>query len=316
MRLFRFFINLFQFNRTNWRAVALCFLAAMIFWLFNAFNKSYSTNIRFPLKFEYDEDRYVQAAQLPGTININVSGNGWDLFRKHFGIKVPELVIPLDRPLDVKKIVASTLPPMLASQLGALQINFVVTDTLRLVIDERDVHKFKVVVDESAIRFDKGMGRVSPVVILPDTISIEGPKRLLHALTDSVVVKLNDDKITNNFREEIEVKIDHVEFLKRNPPLVEVMFEIGPVVEVEKRIRFVMLNNSRARVPMQPDSVKVLFKIPAIRTADFEVSVKEIEAFVDTTKPFMEVEKVLPTLRGLPGYAEIIKVDSVVLKKF
>ncbi|HAC26017.1 MAG TPA: hypothetical protein DCE81_13975, partial [Cytophagales bacterium] len=59
----------------------------------------------------------------------NVSGLGWDLSRKHFGLKVPELVVPLDRPLEVRKIIGTQLAPVLEGQLGALEIKSVVTDT-------------------------------------------------------------------------------------------------------------------------------------------------------------------------------------------
>ncbi len=316
MRLFRFFINLFQFNRTNWRAVALCFLAAMVFWLFNAFNKSYSTNIRFPLKFEYDESRYAQVARLPGNININVSGNGWDLFRKHFGIKVPELVIPLERPTEVKKIVASTLPPILASQVGALQINFVVSDTLQIQIDERDIHKFKIALDQSSLQFENGLGRVSPIVILPDTISIEGPKRLLHAMPDSILIRMPTEKISSNFRKEVEVQIDHSEFLKRNPPLVEVMFEIGPVMEVEKKIKLILAYSPKEKSVLQVDSVQVRFQIPAVRADDFKTASRKITALADLTNQSQQNGKLLPIINGMPFYAEVIAIDSIGYKRF
>lgn len=305
VRLVKFIVNLFQFNRTNWRAVLLCFLAAAVFWLFNAFNKTYSTNIRFPLSFEFDEQRYAQSAPLPSSINLNVSGNGWDLFRKHFGIKVPELVIPLERPLDVKKIVAPTLPPILASQIGALKINFVVSDTLHIQIDERDLHKYRLVVDASAIQFEKGLGIVSPIVISPDTISMEGPKKILHTLPDSIIVRLPSEKISETYQQEVEVKVEYGEFIKRNPPVVEVLFEVGPISIVEKKIRVI----TPAAVLPNSDSVLVRFEIPAQLKNEFE-SLAVITAHLEKRKNLLG-DRFLPTLRGKPSYARVLQIDSV-----
>lgn len=304
-RLIKFIVNLFQFNRTNWRAVALCFLAATVFWLFNAFNQTYSTNIRFPLQFEFDEQRYTQSQPLPTSLYLNVTGNGWDLFRKHFGIKVPSLIIPLERPLEVKKIVASTLPPLLASQVGALTINFVVTDTLKIHIDERDEHKFRLVADASAIQYDKGMGRISPVVIQPDTIIIEGPKKLLHSMSDSILIVLPKKRVSENFRDEVEVYLENGEFLKRNPPLVEVLFEVGPITQLVRKIK---VEKSAIRLIKQ-DSVEILFEIPTAQKKEFEewdrMEVKRLPA-PDGSLTWSVTAK--------PVYAKVLQMDSVILK--
>src|SRR6478609_9977380 len=122
-------------------------MAATVFWFFNALNKNYSTNISFPLAFEYNQENYVPVTQLPSTVRLNVSGLGWDLLRKSSGLKVPPLTIPLERPTEIRKIVGSTLPALLSTQLEGFQINFVLTDTLRVDIDEKVKKKFGVTID-------------------------------------------------------------------------------------------------------------------------------------------------------------------------
>jgi len=89
---------------------------------FNAFNKEYSTNLRFPILFEFNGERYVPAEHFPKSVTLNVSGIGWDLFRRRIGVKVPQLIIPLDRPAEIKKIVASALIPVMATQIGNLKL--------------------------------------------------------------------------------------------------------------------------------------------------------------------------------------------------
>src|SRR5574337_1859102 len=149
MNFLRIIISLFRFDRANWKAVVLCELAAIVFWTFNAFNKNYSANVRFPILFEFNGDRYTPADHLPKTINLNVTGIGWELFRKYLGFKVPQLIIPLERPSEIKKIVAGGLLPVVSAQIRNLKVNFVATDTLYLRIDKRDAHRYKLVADIS-----------------------------------------------------------------------------------------------------------------------------------------------------------------------
>ena len=103
----------------------MCVFAATVFWFFNALNKSYTTNINFPLSFDYDKDNFVPVQNLPSQVRLNVTGNGWDLFKRSTGVKLIPLEIPLERPADIKKIVGNTLQPFFSSQVDGMELNFV-----------------------------------------------------------------------------------------------------------------------------------------------------------------------------------------------
>jgi hypothetical protein len=314
VNLFRVIVNLFRFNRTNWKAVALCFLTASVFWLFNALNKNYSTNVRFPLSFEFDQAKYVPAATLPRDIYLNVSGNGWDLFRKSLGVKLPLLMIPLERPTEVKKIVGSTMPPILAGQVGNLKINHVVTDTLYLNVEPKDSGRYKLVVDARGITFKKGYGRISPIVVLPDTVRLEGPRSAIHNLPDSLGLVLPERRLGGNFRDEIEVTVANNEFIKRNPPVVEVIFEVGPVVEVQRKIKLELLNIPAViKSTQQTDSILCEVRIPKNREEDFR-QISTVKAVVNLIGFKKGEIRMLPVVVGLPPYVELLRTDSVKIK--
>ena len=307
MNILRIFVNLFRFDRANWKVVSLCVLTAVVFWIFNAFNKNYSTNVRFPLLFEFDGEKYAPSEHLPKTVNLNVSGNGWDLFRKHLGLKVPPVIIPLERAKEIKKIVGSTLAPMLATQVGNLKINYVVTDTLYLQIDERDTHRYKLVADISGVTFREGYGRTSPVVLLPDSIELNGPQGRLHALDDSIVLVLTENALSKNFRTEAEVVFPGSEFLKRNPPVIQIMFEVNQVVSIKKNLKVMVDKSSGQEVA---DSVEALFQIPASREEDFKLQSREILSEV-RAKQFRKFRAAVPRVVNIPPYALLLRVDSV-----
>ncbi len=306
MNLLRTIGNMLRFDRANWKAVILCFVAALVFWLFNAFNKNYATNIHFPLHFEYNRDLFVPVKAPPHQININVSGNGWDLFRNRLGLKLPELIIPLEHPMEVKKIVGASLPPMLQHQLGKLHINYLVTDTLRLQLDEKDFHRFKVVVDLNGFSFRAGFGRVSPVVVLPDSVTLEGPKSVLHAMPDSIAVSITGKQVNQNFNDEVELLIENTESIKRDPPLVKVMFEVGPVIVVKERLKLVQIKTSQRNFP---DSVTAWFKIPSKRAEEFKLLSSEMSAKVNLKNRVGDL--VIPSILKAPAYAELVRIDTL-----
>lgn len=305
MNVLKAIVNLFRFDRTNWRAALLCLLTAVVFWLFNALNKKYSTNIKFPIRFEYDEASFSPIENLPHQVNVNVNGTGWELFRDFVGFKLPELIIPLERPTEVKKIVAASLTPMLAPQLGKLQINYIVTDTLKIQIDETDTHRFRLYADLTNINFEKDFGRTSPVVILPDSVELSGPKSVLHNLPDSIGLTIAANQLDQNFEDDIEISVGS-SYIKRNPPLANVIFEVGAVREMKCAVKLLVKNPQVLSSTSWPDSVACTFSVPVKRLEEFGRSKNEMRLLLDGKNKLNT-----PKLLNSPTFIELIKMDSI-----
>ncbi|MBS1554568.1 MAG: hypothetical protein JSU09_06560 [Bacteroidetes bacterium] len=261
-------VNVFRFDRTNWRAAFLCMVAALVFWFFNALNKSYSTDVEFPVRFDYDLSQFAPVDALPHQLTVNVNGTGWELFREYVGFKQPELTIALQRPTEVRKIVGASLMPLLQPQLGKLKINYMVTDTLKIQLDEIDAHRFRVFAEASAVTYRDGFGRISPFVVLPDSIEITGPKVLLHTLPDSLPVSVVANRLDQNFEDDVEVILP-TPFVKRNPALVNVMFEVGKVIKLTANVKVLPGKKTNQSLVGPPDSVGCRFLVPEKRLEDF-----------------------------------------------
>jgi YbbR domain-containing protein len=313
MNFVRVVINLFQFNRTNWKAVILCLLAAAIFWLFNAFNKSQSSTIRFPLRFDYDYQRYVAVKPLPHQININVTGSGWELIRKTLGMKLPELVIPVERPLETKKIPSGSITPLLASQLGNLTINYISIDTLRLLLEERTRRTFRLAVDLNKVRFKEGYGITGAVDIVPDSVVIDGPRSIVRSIPDTISVPLLAAGISKSFRDEVEVPLFNSEAVQRNPPVVSIRVEVGEVETLEVMVKVNVVRKPRTQKALA-DSVKALIQIPVKQHNDFQDQLPGIQAMIDWNNVEKKNTKIYPTVIGLPVYARVIAIDTLSYK--
>ena len=283
--------------------------------MFNALNKNYATNVNVPLQFEFDSKKFVAVDPLPATIALNVSGNGWELLRKSLGVKVPAITMPIERPLETRKIVASTLAPIVASQLGTLKVNYIVTDTLRLKIESTATRKIKLQVDLKSISFKKGFGRISPVLIMPDSVTLDGPKSFIDNLSDTLLLKVNATRVSSNLKENVEVIINN-NLVSRNPPVAEVIFEVGNVEEVTRFVKLIT-----PKVPwgteIADDSVRCIFSVPQKFHKRFlSENITLFLSLENKTISKGETKSFLPSLKNLPDYAEIVHIDSVRIKKY
>ena len=309
MGFFTSMFNLLRFNKTNWKAVALCVFAATIFWFFNALNKSYTTNITLPLAFDYSHENYIAVSPLPKKIRINVTGIGWNLFRKSAGVKVAPLVIPLNRPSEVRKIVGSTLPALFSNQLDGLEINFVVTDTIYLNVQPKAGRWLTVTVDSVEQNIKSNYTLVGTVRIIPDSIFVEGPLNLVTKLKEPIQLVIPQN-IDENYRQDVEVILPDGQLFRRNPPTVDVAFDVEKLIEVRDSVKLELAN-----IPSGTWPVIGIKKIP-VTIGIRESQVSQFDA--DSVRAVLDLKdfkrgdrKLLPAVHGLPSFSRVMRIDSV-----
>lgn len=294
--------------------MVLCIFTATVFWFFNALNKEYTTTISFPLEFDYNRDRYIPVKPLPQDVRINVTGIGWNLFRRSTRVKVPPLVIPLERPADVRKIVGSTLPVFFANQLSDFQINFVITDTLMLAIEPKASRKVGLKLHDPASLFQTGHTLISPILIIPDSIIVEGPERLILGMEDPVSLKIPQQNIDGNFTETIPIEIPGGALIRRTPPTVEVSFQVDLLVEVTDSVMLELVNLPDKAWPyLQNKKMPIILAIPQSMLNFYDAD--SVKAVVDLSDFTRGNKKVLPEVKGLPPFTKVIKLDSVFIKR-
>lgn len=311
MRLLNSIFNLLHFNKKNWRAVSLCILAATIFWFFNALNKNYTTTISFPIRFDYDNRYYIPVKPLQEELRINVTGMGWDIFRRTIGLREQPLVIPLERPVVVKKIVGSTLPALFSTQLEALEINFVVNDTVYLDIQPRSKRWISLSSDSIPNKIDHDYGIVGTIKIQPDSILLEGPLDLVNEINEPYPVNLPTSNIREDYNEEeIELDISYRDLITVTPPEIKLSFNVERFVEITDTVEL-ELNNipKNAQPKMDVTKLQATLRLQQSNVKLFPWD--SLKAVVDLKAFNKGSIKVRPELRGLPEYAELIRIDSI-----
>jgi hypothetical protein len=309
LNLARPILALFRFNKRNWRAVLLSILAATIFWFFNALNKDYSANIDFPIAFRFDQANYIPVEPLPESVTLNVTGLGWDLFRRSVGLKIPPLLITLDRPSDVKKIVASTLPVLFTSQLEGIKINYVLTDTVYLHIEPRVSKTIRLKMDSIDLHLRKDYGLAGPVVLKPDTAHIEGPQSLVQAFPDTLRMHVEDNQIDQPFDDILQLRMPSP-LLKVQPPVVGVQFQVERYVTVEDTLVLKIINvPHKARTFVESSQVHAIYRL--LEDQAKTIQPDSIIATLDLSTVSRGRKKFLPVISGLPSTGQVLEVDSV-----
>ena len=291
----------------------LCVLTASVFWCFNALNKRYTTTLSFPVQFEFDRERFIAVRPLPAQVRINVTGIGWNLLRRSTGVRVPPLVVSLDRPTEVRKIVGSTLPGIFSTQLGGFDINFILTDTLHLSVERKGSRLLKLEPDIAEILFRQGYALTSPVTITPDTVRLKGPLSLLRSLPNPLAIKLPQRNIDEDFQEPVRLTFLNDELIYRNPETINVSFTVDKLIEISDSARLAVINAPKNSVQsIERQKLPCKFVVPERLVSSLKMD--SVRAVLDLTGFKRGTKKIMPRLVGLPPYSRTVSIDSVTIK--
>lgn len=313
MRILYKIFNILRFNRRNWKAVVLCVFTATVFWFFNALNKTYTTNINFPLTFDYDNENFIPVGGLPQSVRLNVTGNGWELFKRSTGVKMDPLEIPLERPGDVKKIVGTGLKFSFSNQLNGLEINHVLSDTIYLDLEPRVGRWVKVAIDSIQYNIKRNYGLTSEVAILPDSTFVQGPKRIVEKIKEPIILSIPQRNIDEHYIENIQVEVPFKEVITLQPSTVSVMFNVEEMITVRDSISLAIENipQSVSEV-MNSGKIPVVLSIPESFMQGFRMD--SVKAVLDLRDFKGGMQKILPRVDGLPPYSSVVAIDSVIVR--
>lgn len=222
--------------RENWKVVLLSILGAATFWFFNALNKNYDARISYPLTFSFERDSVIVVKPLSEDVKIDVSSGGWNLLRKTFWLNATPIEINLDNPTDIKYLTRSSLIPMISDQLDGLKLNYVVTDTLFINIEDKVTKKLKVQVDSLRLPLEDGYRLISPIQISPDSAIITGPRSIMKVMNLYAWTEFKSTGIDADFDDEVDLKLPNRDLVVSNPEEVNVTFEVARFIEVEMTV--------------------------------------------------------------------------------
>lgn len=216
----------------NFKTLVLCFLAAAIFWLLNALNKSgYTSKMNYPLEIIYNDSLYIPITPLPKTVKVSLSSTGWNLIRDNFSLNASPLIYVVENPLKEKQLSSSALQESLSAQLKGSKINYVDSDTLLLNFERKYRKKVKLKVDSLGVDLEKNFVIASLINITPAEVIVEGPASELKEYPDTFFLKVPAKNLAVNFDEKITIPFPKKSLVKNNTERAAVSFEVAELLK-------------------------------------------------------------------------------------
>lgn len=225
--------------------VVLCVAAATTFWVLNALNKdNYSTIVDYPVQWEYDQKNYIPVKPLPKSIQIQITGNGWDLLRKYFNISGTAYPILLQSPAEKKYLLSADLKRSLGEFITPTQLENVLGDTIHYQIDRIVTKTLRPVLDSSSYSFDKNIALKGKVNFIPDQLEITGPSSVLEAFEGNYPVILNASKINSDFTGKVPLTVEEslAQLVQLKQKEIQVSFSVLSYLEGNKRLKIKKVN--------------------------------------------------------------------------
>ena len=225
--------------------VVLCIAAATTFWVLNALNKdNYSTIVDYPIQWEYDQKNYVPVKPLPKSIQIQISGNGWDLLRKYFKISTNAYPILVNSPAEKNYLLTADLKRGLGEFITPTLLQNVLGDTIHYQIDQIVTKTLTPALDSAGYSLAKNSLLEGKVTFNPDKLEVTGPSSILESYQGKFPVVLNAKKIDKNFSGKVplEIEEDLATLVQLKQTEIQVNFSIVTYLEGNKRLKIKKLN--------------------------------------------------------------------------
>lgn len=251
-------------RRWDWKAIFISLVLSFTFWIFHALNANHTANVRLPISISManaDSLSLVEVVAPPSYINVNVTGYGWTVFRKTFGIGLDPLNIELENPLNTNQVATASLRTQIDEILSEMEsINYLLEDSIFFDYDTTALKKIQVVLPSDTIDLEEGYRIISDIIIAPSVIHLSGPASELKNYPDTIVLGLEEVKIDENFEDEIDIPLQVDPLTNLDYEKINVMFDVGFFVNRQLEVPVSTINFPKNRAyEIKPTEAKLDF---------------------------------------------------------
>lgn len=301
---------------SNLKVVVLCILAATTFWILNALNKdNYNTIVDYPIQWEFDKESFIPVKPLPESIQIQISGNGWDLLRKYFNLNEPPFSIILAEPSSRNFILTSELKRPLGEFITPTQLEGLLEDTIHFQIDKVITQSLTPVLDTAGYSLAKNIEIDGEASFLPKKVTLKGPSSILEAFDGKFPVQLNESKIDARFSKKVALTLNKnlEDLIQVEQPEVEVSFEIIRYLEGNKRLKVKKINFPRS-VTLENEEITPMMTYLVDEKKVGELKDMEFEAILNYSTRNREDSTIILSVSPKPSYLKDLKIDPPLIK--
>jgi len=193
--------------------------------------------MNYPINFNYElSEELIEVTPPPKTVEISINGTGWNLLRNLLKLNIVDVEYNINRPLQTKFVLSSSLVPSISETLENVNLNYVVTDSILMNIEKKSIKEIEVLVDSSKFFFTSGYERVSDFILSNEKLTVEGPQSILNSLPDQYYINSKAvSDLNSDFNENISVDIVG-DLVSVSPEIINLNFKVVEYVEEEVRL--------------------------------------------------------------------------------
>jgi hypothetical protein len=178
----------------------------------------------------------------PREVPINVTGGGWQLFKRTISLNSVPVYLELENPVQTQYFTAGNLLPEFSNQLSDLNVNYIATDSIFFKIEPYADRKLAIQLDSGSISLRENFYITSSVHLQPDTVNFHGPVSLVKQLPEISMVSLSERNISSSYDEELSLDLFSHSLIKKQPEVIHVNFEVEEFIEQNEQIDIEMVN--------------------------------------------------------------------------
>lgn len=253
----------FDAKTNQWKVVVTCIVISTTFWFFSALNKDgYVTQINYPLGINYDQSKYIATEALPDKISIEVTGGGWDLMTRFFGLKMTEYELKIEDPINQSYVITSSLRSEITPLLEPITLNYFLQDSINYHLEELVTRTISLGARNKdwTGSLSNNFQIYSDIRVTPNEVILKGPSSSINALPDTIWL-LPDER---NIDKDVNTTVP----LPTLPNLTtsslqeaEVSFNIVRLLNIDVNLPIEMVNFPKANWELEPKYVPVSYQV-------------------------------------------------------
>lgn len=295
------------------KVVLICIVISTTFWFFNALNKNdYTTRINYPIDLQFDENEYIATSDIPSRVPIDVTGGGWDLMARYFGLKMETLDFNLENP-QAGFLLSNSFRSLISQELEPIQINYFISDSIKFSIDRLRTKEVLLEYDEDAVIMADDYMRTSPIELTPRTMVIEGPQTSLESFPNTLVITELLEDVDEDFSAEVDLP-DLPELVVSRINSIEVSFDVVKLFNIDIDLPIQLRNFPDSSWSIKPARAEVFYKVSV---NEFDVTdTSQISLYVDFDKMLqdstmnIEVESMNENFRDIQISEGVVKAGK------
>ncbi len=302
-------IKLSATERRRVSAFLTCLALAVCAWIFSVLSNNYNYTVKGALNFKNTPQKRAFHSLQSDTINVTVSGSGWQMLFSKMNTQVKAITVDL-RTLENKSFV------VLSSQIDQINtkkelnqsITAFIPDTLYFDFSNRKVKRVPIQLI-TAIKYKQQFAQSDNITLKPGYVIINGPAAVIDKITAWPTDTLRTDSTSETVKSDLGLQPVKEGNLSIYPKSVQVTVPVDEFTEKTLFIPVKLINNNNYdNVKIFPQKVKITFMVSLTHYS--EIDEDFFEATVDLNLWRNQGYKTLPVVVSkLPQFCKLVKIE-------